>query len=94
MKRVRSIPIPKEGQVKVAWARQPHHEPDVCIGWGVGVPKADANLILHALTSERMTLDFPSGKHRWDKSLVDELEVRGYDITTLKFSIQKKEQSQ
>ena len=32
--------------------------------------------------------NFPG--YEMDRSLVDELEARGYDITTIKFSIQKK----
>jgi hypothetical protein len=28
--------------------------------------------------------------HIWEPSLIEELEKRGYDITTLKFSIKKK----
>ena len=48
--------------------------------------KPDGHYIHGALCSERFNWD---GSTR--KSVVDELEARGYDITTLKFEVKMKE---
>lgn len=92
MKRVRPLGPAKDGQIKVGWGREPHETPDICYAWGNGVPKGDANMVMHALSSERLRPTL-TGNPQWEKSILDELEERGYDLTTLKFSIQKKEQS-
>lgn len=79
-------PKAKPGELKAQYGKLPHDKPDLCFAWGEGVDSADARLLNDALTSKR---------HRpmanvWDDSLIEELEKRGYDITTLKFSVQKK----
>lgn len=49
---------------------------------------ADGSLTFGAFTSKRHhPLPFPHGV--WDGSFVEELKKRGYDITTLKFSVEK-----
>ena len=53
---------------------------------GNGASKNDAALIMFALCDQ--PLYTRAGKN--DPSLVNELEARGYDITTLRFSIRKK----
>lgn len=89
-KRARRIDA-KPGQLRMAWGRSdPWDEPSIVYAWGDGVAKADANMLIHAMGGERMRSAF-SG-FAFDPSLVKELEARGYDLTTLKFSIQKKEQ--
>ena len=56
------------------------------VDWGDGVSKADANLVLDVLTREPY---YPlSGTI--DKSLIDDLAARGYDMNTLRFSVMKK----
>ena len=51
----------------------------------------DGRLLNSALCSKVVRIDdaTPSG-YSWGPSLAEELEARGYDLTTLKFSIQKK----
>jgi len=78
-------PKPKQDEINIKWGRLPHDVPDLCVTWGKGTQKADANLIMSVLHGER---------HRpfndsWSPGLVDELISRDYDITTLKFSIKK-----
>ncbi len=53
--------------------------------------KPDGDILRGALLDKRLRIDdaMPSG-HSWGPSLAKELEARGYDLTTLKFSIQKK----
>jgi len=78
--------------IKLQWGKLPHDSPDIVCAWGNGCHKSDANYLLHAITGDRMTSDFSGSTPRWkpEKSVLKELEIRGYDITTLKFSIQKK----
>ena len=91
MKRLRRPNI-KDGELKVYWGRMPHDEPDIIIEYrGDRGMKRDSNLLFNALTSKNVD---PFAKPLFSKmnpSLVEELEARGYDITTLKFSIRKKE---
>ncbi len=48
----------------------------------------DGALVFDSFTSER----FRPASKIWSKSFVAELKERGYDITTLKFSIKKKKE--
>lgn len=85
-------PIAKPGEVKIAYGRASRHDaPDICAAWGGhGADKPDARTIMHALTERRMVPAFPSLEFEERPSLVEELEARGYDITTLRFTIQRK----
>jgi hypothetical protein len=68
----------KPKQLKAQWSKR---QDDIVYSWGEGVSKADSHLLHGALT---ITM-------KWgDKSFQEELEARGYDIKTLKFSIYKK----
>lgn len=86
------VPTAKPGEVKIVYGRQSHHdEPDICAAWGgQGADKSDARTVIHALTERRMVPAFPSLRHEERPSLIEELDARGYDITTLRFTIQKK----
>lgn len=92
MKRWRA-PIAKPGEVKIAYGRpSPHDEPDLCCAWGgKGADKPDARTVMHALTERRMVRGFPSLEYEERPSLIEELEARGYDITTLKLTVCRKD---
>lgn len=80
-KRVRTLSA-KPGEIKVAWARPSLGEPpDLCVAWGgSGSSKSDGRIVLEAL----------EGLSVYDgRSLREELSRRGYDVTTLKLSVQK-----
>lgn len=80
-KRIRPISA-KRGQLKVGWGREPGDTPEVQYGYnGPGRMKADNNLVMHT---------FNYVKVHEGRSLIEELEARGYDLTTLKFSIELK----
>ena len=79
MKRWRS-PKAKDGELKVQYGKLPLDSPDIIYVGGNGTSRPDRRL-LHYI--------FSLG-HFDGKSLYEELESRGYDLTTLKFSIQKK----
>lgn len=88
----------KPGQLRAGWGKPDEHNgPDLCYAWGEGVKHQDGNLLHWALSEKRATTNWaaPLGSPRfmwttYEDSLIEELIKRGYDITTLKFSIQKK----
>ena len=80
-------PKAKDGELKAQWGKLQHDTPDLCYAWGDGCSRRDGHLLHNVLTGERFSPGLPV---KSEKGLVAELEERGYDITTLKFSIQKK----
>jgi hypothetical protein len=85
----RKYPKAKPGELKAEWGiavRGDH--PNIVFAWGEGCYKSDgailSDLFYHAAL-------YPSIKcPENEKSFLKHLEERGYDITTLRFSIQKK----
>lgn len=80
-KRLR-LPRAKPGELKAAYGKERGDDPAIlyCYG-GAGAKKGDSYLVAHFFENVR----WPD-----DKNFVQELEARGYDISTLKFSIQQK----
>jgi hypothetical protein len=78
------VPQAKPGELIARWGRPgPREKPDLVYAWGAdGACKSDGRILSEAL--ER--IDVMEGR-----GLRAELEARGYDITTLRFSIQKKQ---
>lgn len=77
MKRYRQI-VANPGELRAAWGRDeiPGNAPDLQFAWGGnGAAKGDTICLMEAFHGT---------------GLLKELEARGYDITTLKFSIQRK----
>ena len=64
--------------------------PDMCIFFGDNVPRCDRALVMNALCSERQYFDLSTMRPKSGPSLTDELETRGYDLETLRFSIDRK----
>lgn len=98
MKKFRA-PRAKPGQLKMQWGQLPGDNPDMCFCWGDGCSKRDGNLLHYMLASKRQRVVYGEEKDKnggspvvFDKSFLEELEARGYDLTTFKFSIQKKVQ--
>ena len=83
MKRYRA-PKVSEGQIKMQRGRI-DGSVDMCIFYGDNTPRCDRALVMNAFAFDR--LDY---KGERQPSLVEELEKRGYDMDTLKFSIEKK----
>jgi hypothetical protein len=90
--RFRRRPTPPSGILKMYWGLDEDGEgPDLVVAWGDGVAKGNAHLISQAFNSERMTLNMANPReHTWERSLAKELEARGFDLSTLTFSIKKK----
>lgn len=81
----------KPGELKMYWSKR---ERDLMIdNGGGGACRADAHLLHTAVCSERLatSIDVPLGQYVVEKSLVDELEARGYDLATLRLSIRLKQ---
>jgi len=82
----------KDGELRMYWGKLPHENPDMVFSWqGDASMSRDSRLLHYRLASQRPTVT--CDKVNWgamEPSLIEELESRGYDITTLKFSIMKK----
>lgn len=74
------------GQLRMFYGRLPGDAPDVIYSWGAGCSKRDGALLNYIIGSKRPPL---SPGEPWDPSLLDELVARGYDLSTLEFSIRK-----
>ena len=91
MKRLRT-PKLQDGELRIYWGREPHDRtPDIMFAWqGDRSMKRDTNLLHYMMCSKHPD---PNAKPLFSvmrPSLMEELDARGYDLTTLKFSIKKK----
>lgn len=79
----------KPGELKAQWGKASRWDgPDLCYAWGGGgAAKADAHLMHGVFTMDRYGF---AGYEDREHSFLKELEARGYDITTFKFSIKRK----
>ena len=90
MKRFRK-PKLKDGELRIYYGKLPHDNPDVVLAWqGDSMMKRDTALLHHFICSQHPDPHFRPIFGKMNKSLVDQLVERGYDITTLNFSIMKK----
>ena len=62
---------------------------DHLILWNGNVHPCDRALVLTTLTSKTMHFDYKQQKPIFEDSFFEELEKRGYDLKTIKFSIEK-----
>lgn len=90
MKRYKT-PVAKPGEIRIVYGKADRYsEPDLCVAWGEGTDmKCTGRLIMNAITEKTLRAKFPGPGHEYRPSLVDELEARGFDITTLRISIMK-----
>lgn len=72
-------PVPKPGELKASYGRVDGMEAVFYTSGGGGVTMADSRVLMNA---------FEGGAVFGDRTLVEELDSRGYDITTLRFTIQ------
>lgn len=71
----------KPGELRMQWSKR---ENDLAFSWGgEGACKADSNLLATALAMTPIA---------GGRTLRGQLEERGYDITTLRFSIRRKKE--
>lgn len=85
-------PKMKDGELRVYWGREPHDRtPDVMFAWqGDAEMRRDTRLLHSHFSCPRPDPHVQPVFSKMLPSLIEELQARGYDITTLKFSIQKK----
>ena len=88
----------KPGQLLVYYGKLPHDDPDVVFAWGgAGANRRDGAYLQWALGGKRCRPVYGEERVKvggpvvFDPSVLEELEARGYDITTIQFSIMKKE---
>ena len=93
-KRLRA-PKLKDGELRMYWGKPSRHDsPDVVLAWqGDPSMKRDTNLLHYHLCSKHPDPHVQPIFSKMLPSLIEELQAHGYDITTLKFSIQKKVQA-
>lgn len=82
-------PTAKPGELVMRWGRLPNEAPGTCFAAGDGLSKRDMALLHYMLASKRMR--WKEGAPTFEPSFLEELEARGYDLTTLRFSVRKKE---
>jgi hypothetical protein len=76
-------PKPKDNTITLEWGKF-EDGVDVGVTWGDGCSSRDSNLLLHAICKPRVSIG-----NVMEQSVIKELQDRGYDITTMKFSIKK-----
>jgi hypothetical protein len=81
------MPKVKDNELKLQWGKLPKDEPDICVLLGKDIPKCDSRLLMNSFSSKR----FHPNSFEFEDSFLEELEKRGYDIETIKFSIKKKQ---
>jgi hypothetical protein len=95
-------PKVKPGQLIVYWGRVDGDSPDICYNWGGGgASKCDGSLLNmmfsgygHVVKDDPPKLSEMIYGHVHESHFsgyLRELELRGYDLSTLKFTIQQKE---
>lgn len=82
------MPFDPETTLRIRWSKR---ENDVVYQYPGR--KADGHLLHHYIASPRPRVGGAVDGVHFDPSLLEELEKRGYDLTTLSFSIKKKKSS-
>lgn len=85
MKIVRRPSPAKPGELKAQWGKIPHDSPDICFLWGGGGASSADSYLLHSMFG-----GLSGENYRTNGGFLAEFERRGYDLATLKFSIQQK----
>lgn len=100
--RKKRLPRARPGELLAAWSTKNEYgwsrdfgvKGDLIYDGGTGVHPGSQRFLHNVLSSKRcrLNLDQPERSYPviYDNSILEELVARGYDITTLRFSIQKK----
>jgi hypothetical protein len=89
-KRFRKVQV-DDGELKATWGKLPREYPDIIYTWDTNLcSKGDAGLLYYYINCEHPDPTASPIYSKMKPSLLQQLEDRGYDITTLKFSIKKK----
>lgn len=79
----------KPGILKAQYGKN-RGERDMFVLYGKGVPSCDRALMMNVFGAKQMRFDYEKRMPAFERSLVEEFAVRGYDLSTLRFSICKK----
>ena len=85
-------PPKKDGAIKFQYGRF-EGDYDFLVLFGNDTLRCDRALVMHHFTAKKQRYDYKLNQPVFDDSFIDELEKRGYDTKTLKFSIEKKAKS-
>lgn len=77
-------PKAKDNELKVQYGQEYGNHPELFYCWGTNIPKSHTYMVMSY---------FNNVKDNNNKTFLQELEDLGYDISTLKFTIQKKKQN-
>ena len=84
-------PVLKDGELRIQWGKLPHENPDIVYSWqGEHTMKRDTAFLCYVLGSKRPDPLKDQPFAHMQPSVWEELDARGYDLTTLRFSIMKK----
>lgn len=86
-------PPKKDGAIKFQYGRL-EGELDYLVLFGGGVPRCDRALVMRHFTSTQCRHDHVNNKAVFEPSFIEELDKRGYDTKTIKFSIERKKQTE
>lgn len=91
MKRLRK-PKLQDGELRMYWGRERTVEPaEIMYAWqGDRSMRGDSALLYYAIGSRHPDPHVMPIFSKMKPSLLEELDARGYDLSTLKFSIKKK----
>lgn len=90
MKRFRK-PKLKDGELRIYYGKLPGDAPDVIYAWqGDRSMKRDSALLCLHFGSQQPDIHARPLFSEMNPSLLDELDRRGYDLSTIRFSIMKK----
>lgn len=95
VKRRWRIPKAKPGELLIKWGKPDrYNDPDIVYANGPGTHHGDGHYMYYVFGTQRISPDTSwrrtNGFPEYEDSFLKELDRRGYDLTTLKFSIQKK----
>lgn len=94
MKRWR-IPHAKPGQLLVRWGKdESTATPSLVYAWGDGAHKGAAGMLSYAFESRELYPGLAGEHPSSGKTLIQLLDSAGYDITTLRFTVIRKPQTQ
>lgn len=90
-KRLRK-PKLKDGELMMYWGREsPGESPDMIFAWQGDITMRRDTRYLHlVLATQQPDLFTTPLFSKMNPSFLEELESRGYDLTTLRFSVRKK----
>jgi hypothetical protein len=84
-------PKAKPGELLVKWGYSKDDGEDIFyVNGGDGASQWDRSYMHGVFGVARMTLNYSTNQIKFEPSVLEELEARGYDLTTLRFSIRKK----